>query len=98
MTRLIAEGVKLIGKRLVAGEQDKRLVEVGRRIEKFEIESYERLCAEAKKRENTHEHALLKSILGQEKLAHQLLGEVGAGKGPLRELVEKASLKQAGAK
>jgi ferritin-like metal-binding protein YciE len=97
MTQLIGHGVKVIAKRLVSGDKDPELIAVGQRIEQFEIDSYTPLCKEAEEREYTHEFALLTSILNQEKLAHQLLGELAAGKGPLQDVVEEASLKKAGA-
>jgi len=46
--------------------------------------------------EFTHEAALLTSILNQEKLANELLGALGQGKGPLDKLVKKVSLEHAG--
>lgn len=98
MTKLIGEAVKVIGKRIVTSDQDQELIAVGQKIEQFEISSYEPLCAEAKEHEYTHENALLTSILNQEKLASELLGELAAGKGPLNKLVEKVSLQKAGAK
>lgn len=98
MTKLIGEGVKVIGKRLVSSEQDLALIAVGRRIEQFEVDSYQELCATAKRAGLTHELALLTSILTQEELAHELLGQLAAGKGPLKALVENASLKRAGAR
>ena len=39
---------------------------------------------------------LLTSILNQKKLAHELLGALGQGKGPLDKLVKKVSLQHAG--
>jgi ferritin-like metal-binding protein YciE len=98
VTKLIAEGTKVIAKRLVSSDQDAALIAVGRKVEQFEIDSYTRLCATAEKEDLTHERALLASILSQEGLAHELLGEVGAGKGPLDELVRKASLARARAR
>jgi ferritin-like metal-binding protein YciE len=97
MTQLIAEGVKVIGKRIVSSGKDPELIAVGQKIEQFEIASYRPLCAEAKAHEYTHEFALLNSILDQEKLANELLGALGAGKGPLKQLLEKTSLSHAGA-
>jgi hypothetical protein len=47
--------------------------------------------------EFTHENALLRSVLNQEKLADELLGALGQGKGPLDKLVKKVSLEHAGA-
>jgi hypothetical protein len=52
---------------------------------------------EAKRLEFTHETALLTSILNQEKLANELLGALGQGKGPLDKLVKKVVLEHAGA-
>ena len=97
MTRLIGEGVKVIAKRLVSGEKDQELIGVGQKIEQFEIDNYTPLCDEAKRREYTHEFALLKSVLDQEKLANELLGALGQGKGPLDKLVKKVVLEHAGA-
>ncbi len=97
MTKLVAEGVKVIGKRLVSSDQDAAIIAVGQKIEQFEISSYKELCATAKEHGYTHEFALLTSILNQEILANILLGELGEGKGPLNKLIEKVSLKQAGA-
>jgi ferritin-like metal-binding protein YciE len=94
MTQLVGDGVKVIAKRLISSEQDDEIVSVGRKIEQFEIDSYEDLCTTAKREGYTHELALLTSVLNQEKMAHELLGQIGAGKGPLNKLVEKASLKQ----
>ncbi|HEY2711720.1 MAG TPA: DUF892 family protein [Chthoniobacterales bacterium] len=44
--------------------------------------------------EETKDHVKTTSA---EKLANELLGALAAGKGPLKKLVEKASLKRAGA-
>jgi ferritin-like metal-binding protein YciE len=96
MTKLIGEGVKIIAKRLVAGDKDQELIGAGRKIEQFEIENYTPLVADAEKMEFTHEAALLTSILDQEKLANELLGALGEGKGPLDRLVKKVSLEHAG--
>lgn len=93
MTQLIKEGVKVIAKRLVSSDQDDALIAVGQKIEQFEIDSYTPLCETAKQREYTHERALLTSILNQEKLASDLLGQLSRGEGPLKDLVEKTSLK-----
>ncbi len=93
MTGLIAEGVKVIAKRLVSSEQDAELIAVGQKIEQFEIDAYTGLCATAKEKDYAHELALLASILGQEKLAYDLLGGLAKGSSPLQPLVEKASLK-----
>jgi ferritin-like metal-binding protein YciE len=95
ITKLIAEGTKAIAKRLVSSNEDAALIAVGRKIEQFEIDSYGPLCATAEENDFTHERASLASILTQEELAHELLGAVGAGKGPLDELVRKASLERA---
>lgn len=95
MTQYIKEAVKVIGKRIISGEKDQEIIAVGQKIERFEINSYEPLCEEAKKREYTHERALLVSILTQEQLAEELLGKLAAGEGPLGDLVMKASLKRA---
>ena len=96
MTQLIAEGVKVIGKRLVSGEQDAEFIRVGQKIERFEIENYQGLCATAEDHEYTHEQALLVSILNQEEMAEKLLGQLGSA--PLKTLIEKASLQRAGAR
>ena len=97
MTKLIGEGVKIIAKRLVAGNKDQELIGAGRKIEQFEIENYRPLVAEAERLEFTHEAALLTSILNQEKLANELLAALAQGKGPLDKLVKNVSLKHAGA-
>jgi len=97
MTKLITEGVKVIAKRLVSGDEDQELIGVGRKIEQFEIANYNSLCAEAKRMEFTHENALLTSILNQEKYANELLGTLGQAKGPLDKLVKKVVLEHAGA-
>jgi hypothetical protein len=55
------------------------------------------LSVVAEQSDFTHERALLESILSQERLAHELLGALGEGKGPLKKLIEEASLKRAGA-
>jgi ferritin-like metal-binding protein YciE len=98
MTQFIKEAVKVIGQRLIAGQQDAELIAVGQKIERFEIDSYTPLLETARKQQFTHEYALLTSILSQEKLAFELLGQLGAGKGPLKKLIEKVSLSKAGAK
>ncbi len=95
MTQLIGEGVKVIGKRLVSSEQDPALIAVGQKIEQFEISSYTELCAKAEEMDWTHELAILTSILSQEKLASDLLADLGQGKSGLSMLVRKASLKHA---
>lgn len=97
MSKLIGEGVKVIAKRIFSGEKDQELIEVGQKIEQFEIENYTPLVAEANRLEFTHEHAILASILIQEKLANELLGELGRGNGPLDKLVKKVILKHAAA-
>ena len=96
MTKLIGEGVKIIAKRLVSGDQDQELIGAGRKIEQFEIENYTPLVAEADRMEFTHEAALLTSILNQEKLANELLAALGQGKGPLDKLVKKVSSRTCG--
>ncbi len=95
MTRMIKEGVKLVGKRLISSEQDSEIIALGQRIEQFEMDSYQELSATAEEQEYTHERAILTSILHQEKLAHELLGQLAEGKGPIGELIEKASRKRA---
>lgn len=95
MTQLIKEGVKVIAKRLVSSDQDAALIAVGRKIEQFEISVYTPLCSSAEENDWTHELAILTSILNQEKLADKLLADLGDGKGPLQELVEKRSLERA---
>ena len=97
MTKLIGEGVKVIGKRLISGDKDQELIGAGRKIEQFEIANYAPLCAEAERMEFTHEHAMLKSILNQEELANELLGALAQGRGPLDKLVKKVVLEHAGA-
>ena len=95
ITQLTEEGDEAIGKNLAGPEQDAALIATGRKIEQFEIDSYTSLCATAKEKDYAHELALLASILGQEKMALDLLSGLAAGKGPLNPLVEKASLKHA---
>lgn len=95
MTQLIKDAVKAIGKRLISGEQDQEFIGIGQKIERFEIASYTPLAEQARQLEFTHEHALLTSVLNQEKLAEELLGQLAAGKGPLDAVVKKASLKRA---
>jgi len=95
MSQLIGQGVKVIAKRVVKGDKDRELIEVGRKIEQFEINNYTPLVAEAAKNEWTHETTSLTSILTQEKLAYELLGELGRGNGPLNKLVKKVSLEHA---
>lgn len=97
MTRLIGQGVKIIAKRIFTGDKDQELIGVGKKIEQFEIENYTPLVAEAERLEFTHETALLTSILGQEKLANELLTALGRGKGPLGKIVKKVVLEHAGA-
>jgi ferritin-like metal-binding protein YciE len=97
MTQLVAEGVKVIGQRLISSDKDPEIIAVGRKIEQFEISSYEELCGTAKEKGYTHEFALLTSILNQEKIANDLLGKLAEGKGPIKKLIEKVSLKKAGA-
>lgn len=97
MTKLVAEGVKVIGKRLVSSEQDADIIAVGRKIEQFEVTSYKELCATAKEHGYSHEFALLTSILNQEIIAYELLGQLAEGQGPINKLIEKISLKKAGA-
>ncbi len=92
MTQLVTEGVKVIAKRMVTSQQDAEIIGVGQKVEQFEIESYRKLCATAKQESYTHELALLTSVLNQEKLASELLSALASGKGPLKQLVEKASL------
>jgi ferritin-like metal-binding protein YciE len=94
ITALIAKAVTVIGKRVVSSDQDAALIHVGRQIEQFEMKSYRELCDTAKDHGMTHEVALLTSILDQERLADELLGELAAGKGPIKELIEEASLKR----
>jgi ferritin-like metal-binding protein YciE len=98
MTKLIGEGVKIMAKRLIAGDKDQELIGVGRKIEQFEIENYTPLVAQAERLEFTRETALLTSILNQEKLANELLGALAQGKGPLDKLVKKVVLEHAGAR
>lgn len=98
ITKLVGEAVKVIGKRLVTSEQDQELIACGQKIEQFEVDSYTGLCATAKANGFTHEFALLTSILNQEKIALELLGQLASGKGPIDKLVKKLSLKKAGAK
>lgn len=94
--RLIGRGVKVITKRLVSSEQDSALIDVGRQIEQYEIRSYKALCDAAKAGGLTHELALLTSVLHQEEMADELLGDLAAGRGPIKKLIENASLEHAG--
>jgi ferritin-like metal-binding protein YciE len=94
ITRLIKKGVKVIAKRLVSSDQDSALIAVGQEIEQFEIGAYTPLCFRAKEMKWTHEFARLTSILGQEKLANELLGALKNGKRPLGKVIQKASLKR----
>ena len=57
MTQFIKEAVKVIGQRLVSGEQDAKFIAIGQKIERFEIASYTPLVGQAKENEFTHEHA-----------------------------------------
>jgi ferritin-like metal-binding protein YciE len=98
VTKLIGEGVKVIGKRLVSSEQDAALIGVGRKIEQFEINAYQDLCATATDAGLTHVVALLTSILNQEEMANELLGELQAGNGPLDRIFQNVSLRRAGAR
>jgi ferritin-like metal-binding protein YciE len=97
MTKLIGQAVKIIAKRVISGEKDQALIRAGQKIEQFEIANYGPLCSEAERLDFTHEAALLISILGQEKLAYELLESLAQGKGPLDKLVERTSLKHAAA-
>ncbi len=97
MTKLVLEATKVIGKRLVSGNKDPELIAAGQKVERFEIANYTPLVAEAKRSEFTHEAALLESILNQEKLANELLGELGKGKGPLDKVVKRVVLEHVGA-
>jgi hypothetical protein len=62
----------------------------------LEIDNYTPLIGEAEKMEFTDE-SVVDSILNQKKLAHELLGALGQGKGPLDKLVKKVVLEHAGA-
>lgn len=92
---LVKEAKKAIGKHDASPERDQVVMEMGQRVEQFEIDAYEPLCARAKEMEYTHERAMLTSILNQEVLANELLAGLKAGKGPLGKLLPKASLKAA---
>jgi len=96
MRKLLAKGVKVMGKRLVSSDQDDALIEVGRQIEEFEMNAYEQLCDTAETEGLTHELALLTSVLHQEEMAHELLDDLAAGKGPIDKLIQHASLERAG--
>jgi ferritin-like metal-binding protein YciE len=95
ISKLVRDAVKVIAKRLITADQDMALIEVARKIEQFEISAYRPLYAEAQNREFTHEAAMLRSILGQEVLANELLGLLGQGKGPLADLIKRVSLQHA---
>ena len=97
MTKLIGQGVKAMARKLVSSNGDSDLIAAGRKIEQFEINSYRGLCSTAKEKNYAHELALLSSVLNQEKLADELLAGLAEGKAPLKKLVERASLKRAGA-
>lgn len=93
---LIKEGeIDLIKKIVDPGERDAAIIAAGRKIEQFEISAYIPLCETTKENDWTHEHAVLTSILNQEKLANELLAGVGEGKEPLNKLIEEVSLAHA---
>jgi ferritin-like metal-binding protein YciE len=97
MKEFVKEGVKDIARKLKHSDQDAALIATGRKIEQFEIASYRALCAQAEAMGYEHEHALLTSTLDQEELADALLAGLAKGGVPLKKLVERASLKKAGA-
>lgn len=97
ITKLIGKAVKVIAKRIFSGQKDAELIEVGKKIEQFEIASYTPLITHAERLRFTHECALLASILNQEKLAAELLTALGQGKSPLDKLVKEVVLEHAGA-
>lgn len=93
---MIWEAEKAVAKTLFNSEdRDAVIIGAGRKVEQFEIGAYEPLCALADDKDWTHEHAVLTSILTQEKFADKLLAGVGEGKEPLKKLIEKASLESA---
>ena len=92
--RLIAAGVKVVGKRLVSDAKDRELIDVGRQIERFEIDSYDELCDTAERLGLAHTLALLTSILHQEQLAYELLGAMATGKGLIEKIAGRASLRR----
>lgn len=92
--KLVGAGVKVVGRRLMSSAQDKELIDVGRQIEQFEINSYTALCDTAERLGLSHALALLTSILHQEQLAYELLGALAAGKGPIKPLAMQASLRR----
>ncbi|MGH7936692.1 MAG: DUF892 family protein [Chthoniobacterales bacterium] len=87
--------IELIKKLVNPAERDTTIIAAGRKVEQFEIDAYQALCATAKENDWTHELAVLASILNQEKLAHELLASVAQGKEPLTKLIEKVSLAHA---
>jgi ferritin-like metal-binding protein YciE len=91
---MIKETVQLAAKKLNSSVLDIALIAAAQKIEHYEIASYGTLCAWAKALDYKHELALLTSIREQEKMADMLLTGL-ANKRPLKELVEKTSLKKA---
>jgi ferritin-like metal-binding protein YciE len=73
---------------------DLALIAAARKIEHYEIASYGTLCAWAEKLGYTREQALLKSILGEEKLADELLTRVAWQGVPPAKIIQRASLKK----
>jgi ferritin-like metal-binding protein YciE len=94
MRKLITAGVKVVASRVFSSAHDQELIDVGRQIEKFEMDSYQPLCDTAESLGLDHALAVLTSILHQEQLAYELLGELAAGKGPIEKLATRASLRR----
>ncbi len=93
---MITDAEKELAKSLVTStERDAVIFAAGKKAEKFEIDAYTPLCATAEQNNWTHEHAVLTSILNQEKLASELLAGVEEGKEPLNKLIERVSLAHA---
>ncbi len=92
--KLVGAGVKVVAKRVMSSAHDRELIDVGRQIEQFEIASYTALCDTAERLGLTHALALLTSILHQEQMAFELLGDLAAGKGPIEAVAAKASLRR----
>jgi ferritin-like metal-binding protein YciE len=97
MKGLIHEAVKTGIKELTSACLDQAVIAAAQKIEHYEIASYGALCAWARQLGLVHEVALLTSTLGQEKIADALLTGLAEGKLPLDKLIEKVSLKKAGA-
>jgi ferritin-like metal-binding protein YciE len=89
--------VGLLVKELTADCRDAAIIMAAQKIEHYEIATYGSLCSLARRLGLTHELALLRSNLYQERMADSLLTGVGKGTLGLGELIKKTSLKKAGA-